>query len=337
MDRGTSFGLTLPNRGVAIGAFTAGQLLDMAQAAEHSGRLEHVWVGDSILSKPRLEAIALLGALAARTRRVLLGVGCMATIVQRHPVLFALQWASLDVISGGRMLLAACLGYPGAQTPAAGHELRVMGVESKERTGRLLETMQALRLLWSDDHATYAGKYYRFEDVNLQPKPVQRPCPIWIASNPSEQNIGADGVERALRRVGEHGDGWMTTLVTPEMFKTRWAKIKEYAKAAGRDPSSLKSCLYYNLNVQADQQRAYDETKEFLEAYYSMTASHWFVDAWTAYGPVDACIARLQAYIDAGLDMITIRLTSWNQDAQYRIYTEEVLPALRAKVAQPRA
>lgn len=334
MNRGTSFGLTLPNRGVVLRAFTTSQLLDMTERAEQSGLFEHVWVGDSILSKPRLEAIALLGALAARTRRVQLGVGCMATIVQRHPVLFALQWASLDVISNGRMLLAACLGYPGGQTPSAGHELRVMGVGSKERMGRLQETIEALRRLWTDDHATFTGKYYQFEGVDLQPKPVQQPCPIWIASNPSEQSIGAAGVERALRRVGEHGDGWMTTLVSPDVFRTRWGKIKEYAKAAGRDPSRLRSCLYYNLNVQPDQQRAFDESKQFLDAYYSMSWQKWLIDAWTAYGPLETCIAKLQAYMDAGFDMITIRLTAWDQDAQYRILTEEVLPALRAKVAR---
>lgn len=72
MGTHASFGLTLPNRGVALGAFTTKQLLDLAEAAEGSGLMEHVWVGDSILSKPRLEAIALLGALAARTERVAL-------------------------------------------------------------------------------------------------------------------------------------------------------------------------------------------------------------------------------------------------------------------------
>jgi alkanesulfonate monooxygenase SsuD/methylene tetrahydromethanopterin reductase-like flavin-dependent oxidoreductase (luciferase family) len=330
----TSFGLTLPNRGVALGKFTTNQLLEMAEAAEASGLMDHVWVGDSILSKPRLEAIALLGALAARTKRVALGVGCMATIVQRHPVLFALQWASLDVISNGRMLLAACLGYPGSQTPAAAHELQVMGVESKDRPRRFVEMIESLRLLWSDPHATYHGRHYSFENVDLQPRPVQQPCPIWIASNPSEQSIGKEGVERALRRVGQYGDGWMTTIVSPDAFRARWARVKDYARAAGRDPDRLKSCLYYNLNVQPDQERGYRESKEFLDAYYGGNFEKWFVDAWTAYGPLETCVAKLRGYVDAGFDMITIRLTGWDQAAQYRIYTQEVLPALQARIVR---
>src|SRR5918995_658232 len=113
-----SFGLTLANRGVIIGAVTVPQLFDMARRGEDSGAFEAVWVGDSLLAKPRLESIALLSALAAITKTVRLAVGCMATFPQRHPALLAEQWASLDVISGGRSWLAVCLGGPNGQSRA---------------------------------------------------------------------------------------------------------------------------------------------------------------------------------------------------------------------------
>ena len=83
----------------------------MAVKAESTGAIDAIWVGDSILSKPRLECIPLLGAIAARTSRVKLGVACMATIAQRNPVLLALQWASLDALSNGRTWLAACMRH----------------------------------------------------------------------------------------------------------------------------------------------------------------------------------------------------------------------------------
>jgi alkanesulfonate monooxygenase SsuD/methylene tetrahydromethanopterin reductase-like flavin-dependent oxidoreductase (luciferase family) len=107
-----SFGLTLANRAVVLGALKARDLLEITERAEASGAFDTVWVGDSLLAKPRLEAVSLLSALAAVTSRVRLGVGCLATFVHRHPLLFAQQWASLDVISGGRSLLAVCLGGP---------------------------------------------------------------------------------------------------------------------------------------------------------------------------------------------------------------------------------
>ena len=142
-------------------------LIEMAVKAEASGRLDAVWVGDSILSKPRLECIPLLGAIASHTSRLRLGVACMATIAQRNPVLLALQWSSLDVLCGGRTWLSACMGYPASQHPMAAKELEVMGIASKERPGRLEEMIQALRVLWSDEHASFHGKYYSFDEVDL--------------------------------------------------------------------------------------------------------------------------------------------------------------------------
>ena len=108
----SSFGLTLSNRAVVLGVVKASDLIELAVEAEASGAFDAVWAGDSLLAKPRLESVTLLSALAGATRRVRLGVGCMATFVHRHPVMLAHEWASLDVISGGRSWLAVCLGAP---------------------------------------------------------------------------------------------------------------------------------------------------------------------------------------------------------------------------------
>src|SRR5262245_66314874 len=105
-----SLTLSLPNRGVLLGFLGVEDLLGAAEAADQSGHFDGISVGDNLLEKPRLEVIALLGALAARTRRVRLHVGCLSTFIIRDPILFAIQWASLDVISGGRMDLAVCIG-----------------------------------------------------------------------------------------------------------------------------------------------------------------------------------------------------------------------------------
>src|SRR5262245_24267078 len=108
--RHVSFGLTLPQRGVLFGAITVEQMLGMARDVDADPLFDSLWVGDSLLAKPRPDSVALLGALAAATRRVKLGAGCMASFPVRDPLIFAYQWATLDVLSGGRMLLAACTG-----------------------------------------------------------------------------------------------------------------------------------------------------------------------------------------------------------------------------------
>jgi alkanesulfonate monooxygenase SsuD/methylene tetrahydromethanopterin reductase-like flavin-dependent oxidoreductase (luciferase family) len=158
-----SFGLTLTNRAVVLGMVSAGDLIDLTVQAEASGAFDTVWAGDSLLAKPRLESVSLLSALAGATRRIRLGVGCMATFVHRHPVMLAHQWASLDVLSGGRSWLAVCLGGPDEASAAQALEHRVMGVQSSERVERLEEGIVILRKLFHEKGVSHAGRFYQFE------------------------------------------------------------------------------------------------------------------------------------------------------------------------------
>src|SRR5258705_4306312 len=109
MARAT-FGLILANRAVVLGAIQARDLIELSQQAETSGAFDALWVGDSLLAKPRLEAVALLSALSGATSRLKLAVRCLATVVHRHPLLFAQQCASLDLPSCGRSWLPVLLG-----------------------------------------------------------------------------------------------------------------------------------------------------------------------------------------------------------------------------------
>jgi alkanesulfonate monooxygenase SsuD/methylene tetrahydromethanopterin reductase-like flavin-dependent oxidoreductase (luciferase family) len=331
--RKSSFGLTLSNRALVTRGTQPKELIDMAVEAENTGAIDAVWVGDSILSKPRLECIPLLGAIAAHTARVKLGVACMATIAQRNPVLLALQWASLDVLSGGRTWLAACMGYPASQHPMAAKELEVMGVESKERPGRLEEMIQALRALWSDEHASFRGKYYSFDDVNLLPKPAQQPCPIYIAGTPRPSQIGERGVERSLRRIACYADGWMTNQIELAMFRDYSGRLREMLVEEGRDPNKFKTVLYYGISVNNDRDKALREAKTFLDAYYQKDFTRQGVEIWNACGPVEHCVDCVRGFINAGVDHVTIRPIGEDLNEQFRVYLEEVLPALNSVAA----
>lgn len=329
-----TFGLTLANRGVIIGAVTVHELFDMAKRGEDSGAFDAVWVGDSLLAKPRLESITLLSALAAITKKVRLAVGCMATFPQRHPALLAQQWASLDVISGGRAWLAVCLGGPNEQSPAQALEHRVMGIKDTERVGRLEEGIMILRKLFHEEKASHKGRFYEFEGVTLQPRPVQNPMPIWIASNPTglTWKDGASApdaaVERALRRVARFADGWMTNKVTPQEFKSQWARVLAIAREEGRDPAKIGSALYHNININEDRKAALDESKAFLDKYYTSNFSMKFVEGFTTAGSPKQCIEELKSYFNAGLEHITLRMTSWNQTGHLQRFLREVVPAL---------
>ncbi|MGH8211241.1 MAG: LLM class flavin-dependent oxidoreductase, partial [Steroidobacteraceae bacterium] len=189
----TSFGLTLPQRGVFFGLGSLADMVRMAHEADRSGLFDSVWVGDSLTLKSRPDSIALLGGLATATERVKLGVGCMATFSVRDPLVFAYQWASLDLLSQGRMLLAACTGLAGASASEGAY----WGVSDAERPARLAENMEICRRLWAEENVTFKGKFRAFENLTIEPRPVQQPCPIWIAANPRQEKF-VDGV---MRRV----------------------------------------------------------------------------------------------------------------------------------------
>jgi alkanesulfonate monooxygenase SsuD/methylene tetrahydromethanopterin reductase-like flavin-dependent oxidoreductase (luciferase family) len=254
----------------------------------------------------------------------------MATIAQRNPVLLALQWASLDVLSGGRTWLAACMGYPASQHPMAAKELEVMGIESRERPARLEEMIQALRVLWSDEHASFRGKYYSFQDVNLLPKPAQQPCPIYIAGTPRSNQIGDGGVERSLRRIARFADGWMTNQIELERFRDYVGRLRSMLLEEGRDSNAFKTVLYYGISVNADRDQAFREAKSFLDAYYQKDFTRPGVEIWNACGPVRHCVESIEGFIEAGVDHVTIRPIGKDLSEQLRIYLDEVLPALHS-------
>ena len=328
-----SFGLILANRAVVLGALKARQLLDLAVDAERAHVFDAVWVGDSLLAKPRLESVTLLSALAGVTARVRLGVGCLATFVHRHPVLFGQQWASLDVLSSGRAWLVVCLGGPSDASAAQAAEHAVMGVRSSERPGRLEEGVVILKKLFHETPASHHGRFYSFDGVTLEPRPVQNPCPVWIASNPTGltwkggASASQAAVERAYRRVARFADGWMTNKLSPAEFRVEFARVRAMAREEGRDPATLGSALYHNINVNEDRAKALEESKAFLDAYYTAKFTPEFVEQWTVAGPPRKCAADLQAYFDAGVGHMALRLSSWDQPGQLERFLGEVLPA----------
>jgi len=331
-----SFGLILANRAVVLGAVKASDLVDLTVQAERSSFVDTVWAGDSLLAKPRLESVTLLSALAGVTTKLRLGVGCMATFVHRHPVMLAHQWASLDVLSSGRTLLAVCLGGPSEANAAQAAEHDVMSIASAERVGRLEEGIEVLRKLFAGTNVSHHGRFYTFADVTLEPRPLQQPCPIWIASNPTGLTWkgGASAsdavVERSFRRIARHADGWMTNKLSPDEFRQQWSRIGAMAREEGRDPATLGSALYHNLNIGEDRQKGLEESKAFLDTYYTAKFSPRFVEQWTVAGGPKQCIEELRAYFGAGVGHMALRLASWDQQGQFKRFLTEVAPALSA-------
>lgn len=321
-------GLILPNRGPVMGATTIDELLDLAVDAERSG-WDSVWVGDSLLAKPRVEAVVTLSAIAARTERVRLGAACMASTPLRNPLLLAYQWASLDQLSGGRTVYVACQGG-GPGSGGFTEEFDAFGVEPGTRMARLEEALDIMRATWTGDEVSYAGTHTAFTGVTVLPRPVQQPLPIWLAANPDLRK--PKNVASAYRRVARYADGWQTTHSTPEEVSRSLAIIGEYADELGRPlPPSFEVSVCSNICVAADEETAYTEAKRFLDAHSIADYSREFLDKWVAKGTPEQCVDTLAAYVEAGATTVLLRISSFEQRRQFEWVTAEVLPELRAR------
>jgi len=330
MGRAPRYGLSLPNRGVLFGATSVDELLAVSEQAEASGVIDSIWVGDSLFAKPRLESLVLLSAIAARTRRVRLGTCCLSTFPLRDPLFLAAQWASLDHVSSGRMILGACVGGSLPREKAEA-EFAPFKVKLGDRGPRLEEGMTILRRLWTEDRVSHEGRFYQFRDLTLEPKPIQKPCPpIWIATNPKPELAPPRIADRALRRVGLMGDGWMTDNTPAARFKERWELIRGIAREAGRPTESMESALHLMVNINDDRRAAFEEAVKFLHTYYSPAMTREYIEDWLAYGPPTAVVDKIRAYVDAGCTTPILRFASWDQKGQLARALADVMPAALA-------
>jgi probable F420-dependent oxidoreductase len=312
-------GALLPTRGVLFaknGPPDVSPILIMAERAEEAG-FHSVWVGDSITAKPRLEALATLGALAVRTSRVKLGTAVLLAAL-RHPLILAHAVASLEVLSTGRIILGVGAGRGGRQMLS--QEFENCGIPFLERGGRLNEVIEICRRLWTETPVSYHGRYYQLSDVALEPRPVQPGgTPIWISSNL---------IKQGLRRVAILGDAWITNVTTLDVYRQCWEQIVATAEASGRDPQHIQQCLYLTVNVDQDGDTARRQGRSFLENYYQKPAAEVEEDLVCQFGSPQEVLERIDGYARLGVRTVIIRFASPHQLEQLDLCAKEILPRL---------
>jgi alkanesulfonate monooxygenase SsuD/methylene tetrahydromethanopterin reductase-like flavin-dependent oxidoreductase (luciferase family) len=321
-------GLSLPNRGVLFG-LSPDTLLDSAVDAERSGLIESIWVGDNLMSKPRLEALVLLAAVAGRTERVRLGTICMASFPLRQPLLLAIQWASLDVLSGGRTTLGVCIGGSARDGAAYAAELKASGIASDERIGRMEEGVAVLRRLWSGEPIDHEGRYYKFTGAQALPRPAQQRVPVLLAANPLS-DASPELEERVLRRIARIANGWQSDGTPVDVFESRWRRILEYAEEAGRRDELIESNYHLMVNINEDVTAARREALMFLDRYYGAVGGipDEKMEVWLGIGPPARVADTIRRYLAAGCTTPVIRLASPDQKGQLDRLLAEVLPQL---------
>ena len=314
-----NMGVLLPTRGVLVYAKGGRPRVElnwqMAETAERIG-YDSVWVGDSITSKPRLEPMAVMAALAARTHRVKIGTAVMLNAL-RHPVHLAHSIATIDNISDGRIILGLGAGRSNNQMFVDEHA--AVGVPIEERAARMEESIDVLRKLWTEDDVSNSDGFYPLSGMTLEPRPVQQPVPIWLSSN---------WVQRGLKRVAAQGDGWITNVPSTEMFTKCWDRIEEKGQELSRDVSRIPRALYISVNLN-DEDEALAEGDGFMRSYYGIPYEVVSKQLLCVFGPAQKAIDAIKRYKEAGADYFIVRFASPNQMQQLEKFTELVVPSLK--------
>lgn len=286
-------GYLLPTReSVMEGRPEAAPLLALAERAEALG-YDSVWVGDSVLARPRHDPLTLLAAVAARTRRVELGTAVLLPAL-RNPVLLAHQVATLDQISEGRVILGVGIA---SDVPNIRTEFEAAGVPFERRVGRMMEGLRLCQALWSGEPVTWEGRW-TVKDGVLGPVP-HRPGgpPIWVGGS----------VPAVIERVGRHFDGWFPNGPNPAKFTEMWTQMQSCARDAGRDPGKLTGAIYLTVAIDDDTARANERVDRFLASYYGGRPDVIRKRQPCYAGPREGAREWLAAYAAAGVEHFVLR------------------------------
>jgi alkanesulfonate monooxygenase SsuD/methylene tetrahydromethanopterin reductase-like flavin-dependent oxidoreductase (luciferase family) len=267
-------------------------LLALAERAESLG-YDSVWVGDSLLARPRHDPLTLLAAVAARTRKVTLGTAVFLPAL-RNPVVLAHQLATLDRISEGRLVLGAGIATDTASVRA---EFAAAGVPFEGRVGRMMEGLSLARALWSGRPVDWQGRWPVAGGV-LGPTP-QRPHgpPIWLAGS----------VGPALQRAGRHFDGWFANEPDLDRWRRQWQEVQEAVRQSGRDPGAFTAAIYLTLALDDDAGRAAQRIDAFLENYYGQPAAAMRRRQACFAGSAAGAAEYLQTHVAAGASHLILR------------------------------
>lgn len=281
------FGVCIPHYGKPV---NIAHTLEVARRAEELG-FDSIWVTDHLLV-PRtfdiiyrdnmLEPIALLSHLAAITQRVKIGTSVII-LPYRHPIVVAKMMATIDQLSGGRLIFGAAAGWMEEEFAALGRPYADRGAMSDEN-------LRVIRELWTKEVASFEGTYCRFTDMQTSPRPVQHPHPpIWIGGNS----------RRALRRVAEFGDGWHASSAAPEAMKEGRTYLQKLWEKNHRSGSPLLS-VRITLFIEGVSQEAITYPPRGIRAQL--------------HGSIQQVTEMIGQYKEAGVEYMVMEMSTQSQE-----------------------
>jgi probable F420-dependent oxidoreductase len=306
-ERGVRFGIAIPQ-------IFSQPRVDLAALQAFLDRVEglgydSVWTQEQILGAAgSLEPVTLLAYAAALTRRVRLGVAVLLTPL-RSPVQLAKSLASVDQLSGGRLIVGVGLG-------ARPHIYPAFGITPERRVRRFTEGLEVMKRLWREERVTFKGEFWQLENAAMAPKPIQQPHPpIWFGARHPD----------ALRRAVAHGDGFIGAGSSSTIdFKQQVAHVRACLAEAGRDPATFALAKRVYLWVDPDRGRALGRLREWFGWFYGNAG---LADQVAVVGSVEECVAGLREVRAAGAELILLNFVA-DELANAERASREIIPGV---------
>ena len=279
-------------------------------------------------------SFAWLAALGERTSRVSFGTSVATPTFRYHPSIVAQAMATIAVLNPGRAILGIGTGESMNEVPATGMEWP----KFKERFGRLRESVELMRRLWTEDRVTFEGEYYRTESATIYDKPDD-PVPIYIAaSGPT-----------ASRFAGRVGDGFICTSgKAPELYsETLLPNVQTGLEKSGRSMADLEKTIEMKVSFDTDIDKAMHDTSHWAALALSPEEKTGVEDPvemekladalpveraasrWIVSNDPDEHIERIAPYIKLGFTHLVFHAPGPDQERFLRLYSKEILPRLR--------
>jgi len=285
-----------------------------AELCEARG-VDSLWQSDRLVSRdPYLEPLSALATLAGITRRLKFGMNAVVAPL-RDPLVLAKQCATIDVLSGGRLLPMFGVG------DARAAEWLASGRDPAERGARADEVLELLQRLWSEDSVSFSGRFYRYHEASVRPQPLQQPMPLWIGGTSAA----------AIRRTARLGTGWIGGIASPEEVGATIAAIRKESEALGRriDDDHFGASLAFRIGSPGDPALSRFPLLRRAEA-----ASGRDLRPLVCVGTARELVQRIEAYRRAGASKFVLFPIAEGEadffDQTLRV-VEEVIPAVQAE------
>lgn len=295
------FGVALPN----FGKYAKKEvIIEVAKTAEELG-FDSLWVSDHVVipnshkgfGNVFYEPLTTLSFIASCTTDILLGTSVII-IPYRNPLVLAKMVSTLDVLSGGRVILGVGAGW-------LRDEFDALGVSYAERDSITDEYIKVLKILWTEDNPCFEGRLYKFSNFKFLPKPIQKPYPsIWVGGNS----------RKAIERAVNSGDGWHPVGLTPQEIKERANYLTKYLEKENRKPSDFVISLRKNLQVLDSETKIRGlSEKEILR------------------GTADKIAEGIEIYRQSGVSYLIFQILGANLKGIFKtmkIFSDEIRPSL---------